>query len=202
MFYKFLGNCWLPHKEETRLGLAAKCRWVSSTQDFNKAVLVSLGVVIVRIWLLLGRNSLKRNSLVWQESRSPRWTALLSGVFAASTRWVHVEENADGGSESWGGQQAGLWWHCALSQHNARCPHPSTKHFLCPFAFFFFFPLLKSKRDALRGRALFYYTHFGGVRSCHLGVRLGITETQTLKVGSHPHGHSSWLNNQLACWWS
>lgn len=48
------------------------------------------GVVIVRIWLRRGRSSLERNSLVWQRSRSPRWTALQSGIFAASIRYEAI----------------------------------------------------------------------------------------------------------------
>lgn len=48
------------------------------------------GVVIVRIWLPHGKNSLKRNSLVWQRSRSLKWTVLLNGIFAASTRYEAI----------------------------------------------------------------------------------------------------------------
>lgn len=47
-----------------------------------------LGVATARIWLLPGKSSLRRNSLAWQTSPSQKWTAPLSVVFAASTRWV------------------------------------------------------------------------------------------------------------------
>ncbi|KAF6112094.1 thioredoxin domain containing 5 [Phyllostomus discolor] len=48
------------------------------------------GAVIVRIWLLLGSNSLKGNSLVWQRSRLLKWIVRPNGIFAAGSRYEAI----------------------------------------------------------------------------------------------------------------
>lgn len=128
---------------------------MSLTQDFNKAVVVLfLGVVIVRIWLLLGKNSLERNSLVWQRSRLQRWTVLRNGIFAASTRWVHAEVSGTlsiGSTPTWSCHL--VWW---PQPGQSTGPSSSLRSAPCVLLrLLLHFRFEKQKRCSARGRAFF-----------------------------------------------
>lgn len=73
--------------------MQAKHRLIWTSSQYSSPCSL-LGVATARIWLLPGRSCLKRNSQAWQMSPLRKWTAPLSAMSAASTRWVPQGKHA------------------------------------------------------------------------------------------------------------
>lgn len=82
---------------------------------------------------------------------------------------------------------------------STKITHPLDKEFFVSFGDFF--SHLRSKRAALskeRLSSVSAHSSEGVFRPCHLGERLAVPETLSLRAGRHLRGHSHWLNGQLA----
>lgn len=158
-------------------------------------------MVIVRIWLRRGRNSPEKNSLVWQRSRSRRWTALQSGIFAASTRWVHVAGNPPGGPECRerthmepsSGALGSTRRPTLPASSQPSVPRVPLRLLLCSH-------FEKQKRCSVKGKAflpLAIHLSLGDFRACCPQRSLGSNESPSLRMECHLHSLFGGLSSQL-----